>query len=99
MQYRHGDVMVEQIKSLPKNLRKSPHTILAHGEVTGHCHKIKDNKTAELYDTPDGMFLRVTANQAELIHEEHNTILLPRGLYRVWRQREYSPEEIRIIRD
>lgn len=45
------------------------------------------------------MFLEVTGETAEVVHEEHATIKLPQGTYRVWRQREYSPTEIRIIRD
>jgi hypothetical protein len=34
-----------------------------------------------------------------IIHEEHSPIPLARGFYRVWRQREYSPQEIRVVRD
>ena len=52
-----------------------------------------------MYETPDDMFLEVTGETAEVVHEEHATIKLPQGTYRVWRQREYSPTEIRIIRD
>ena len=98
-QYRHGDVMIEAATQLPDQLRKLPHTILAHGELTGHCHRIADPKTAEVFDTPEGMFLKVTADEATVVHDEHHGITLPEGIYRVWRQREYSPEEIRIIRD
>ena len=99
MQYRHGDVMVEKVKSIPTNAKKLNHLTLAHGEVTGHSHQIKPRKNAELYNAPSGLFLKVTAESADLVHEEHATIALPKGIYRVWRQREYSPEEIRIIRD
>ena len=99
LQFRHGDVMLEEASSLPSNLRKAQHTILAHGEITGHCHRIAENGAADLYDTPEGMFLKVTAESASLVHDEHAMITLQRGLYRVWRQREYSPEEIRTIRD
>lgn len=98
-QFRHGDVMVEEVAQLPKVRRKAQHTILAHGELTGHCHRIAEGATADLYDTPDGIFLHVTAKQATLVHDEHDAIKLDSGFYRVWRQREYSPEEIRIIRD
>ena len=31
--------------------------------------------------------------------KEHGPITLPRGTYRVWQQREYSPEAIRIVMD
>lgn len=98
-QYRHGDVLVEEVAELPDSRRKASHTILAHGELTGHCHRIAERGAADLYDTPDGMFLHVTADTATLVHDEHDPISLRSGIYRVWRQREYSPEEIRIIRD
>lgn len=98
-QFRHGDVMVEQVEKLPENRRKAQHTILAHGELTGHCHRIAEQDAAVLYDTPDGMYLHVTAKEATLVHDEHDAIKLDTGFYRVWRQREYSPKEVRIIRD
>jgi hypothetical protein len=97
-QYRHGDVLIEEVKSLPAIREKLPHTILAHGEVTGHCHRIKE-PGAELFSTPEGLFLQVRATPVSVVHEEHRPITLAPGIYRVWRQREYSPEEIRIVRD
>lgn len=99
LQFRHGDVMLEEATQLPKTLRKAQHAILAHGELTGHCHRIAEKEAADLYHTPDGMFLHVTADSASLVHDEHAMITLKSGIYRVWRQREYSPKEIRIIRD
>jgi hypothetical protein len=99
MQYRHGDVMMEKVRSLPSRKRKMPHTILAHGEITGHCHRVEDHSSATLYETPAGLFLHVTAERATVTHEEHASICLERGYYRIWRQREYSPQEIRVIRD
>ncbi|HCS51537.1 hypothetical protein [Rubinisphaera sp.] len=98
-QFRHGDVMLEEVVKLPDASRKTQHTILAHGELTGHCHRIAERDSADLYDTSDGLFLHVTAQEATLVHDEHDAITLKSGYYRVWRQREYSPEEIRTVRD
>ncbi len=78
-QYRHGDVMVEKVAKLPKNRRKAQHTILAHGELTGHCHRIAEQGAADLYDTPEGMFLHVTDRFATLVHDEHDAIKLDAG--------------------
>jgi hypothetical protein len=39
----------------------------------------------------DQIFVDVTADRAEIVHDEHGTIELNRGVYRVWRQREYDP--------
>lgn len=99
MQYRHGDVIVQQVRKLPEMRRKLSHTILAHGEITGHCHRIQQGNAGALYETSEGLFLEVTGDTATLVHEEHASISLTKGVYRVWRQREYSPEEIRTIRD
>jgi hypothetical protein len=33
------------------------------------------------------------------VHEEHGAIPLPRGWYRVVRQREYTPGAVRIVAD
>jgi hypothetical protein len=43
--------------------------------------------------------IEVTEDSADLIHDEHGTITLPRGSYQVIRQREYTPEAIRNVED
>ena len=91
--------MIEEMKALPQVREKLSHTILAHGEVTGHCHRIKETADADLYTTSEGVFLHVRGPFATVMHEEHRPITLTRGYYRVWRQREYSPEAIRVVRD
>lgn len=94
--YRHGDVLIQQVERLPGGLEKLSHRILAHGEVTGHCHQARGE--AELYRSGGELYLRAVG-PVEIVHEEHRTIELPSGLYRVWRQREYTPREVRIVRD
>lgn len=97
--YRHGDILVATADDVPADARKLHHLVLAEGELTGHSHRIADRDTAVLFQSTQGMFLSVTAPTATLIHQEHGPIELPCGTYRVWRQREYSPREIRVIRD
>ncbi|MES2569802.1 MAG: hypothetical protein V4710_07060 [Verrucomicrobiota bacterium] len=97
--YRHGDVLIEEVEALPQVREKLPHATLAHGEVTGHSHRIKELTGVDLYQTPASLYLHVRSASVSVIHEEHKTITLTGGYYRVWRQREYSPEEIRVIRD
>lgn len=105
MQYRQGDVFITEVDELPSQLRRvereNGRVILAHGEVTGHAHAILDRE-AELFDHQDleHRFLQVLADGGvELVHEEHDTIHLPAGVYEVRRQREYSPEAIRNVAD
>lgn len=97
--YRHGDVLVSSTAAIPAEAIKRPHLVLAEGEMTGHSHRIAEPGSAELYQLGTHIFLRVLAPTATLVHDEHGPIPLPHGDYRVWRQREYSPQEIRIVRD
>ena len=53
----------------------------------------------EVFDHEGEGFLRVGGDEATLIHDEHHPIKLPRGNYRFWQQREYSPKEIRKVVD
>jgi hypothetical protein len=97
--WRHGDVLVAAIDEIPADAKQLEHVILARGEMTGHAHRIADSKTAILYETNGLLFVKVIADKATLVHEEHKPIELPRGTYRVWQQREYTPQEIRRVYD
>jgi len=97
--FRHGDLLVESATEVPENARPLVHLVLAEGELTGHSHRIAERDAAQLYQANSEMFLSVTGDSATLIHQEHGPISLPRGVYRIWRQREYSPRDIRTVRD
>ena len=102
--YRQGDVLIIPVKSIPKAVeaveRENGYVVLAHGEATGHAHKIKDQRAA-LFRDPKLMavFMRVTDGAVALEHDEHDTITIPAGSYQITRQREYSPEAIRNVVD
>lgn len=94
--YRQGDVLLVPIDKLPSH-RGTPQErdrqgriILAEGEVTGHAHAIVADG-ARLYGENLGRrFLQVLdEGGVDLTHEEHATIHLPRGRYRVIRQRQW----------
>lgn len=89
--YRHGDVLIQQIISLPKGVQKRVGATLAQGEVTGHSHRLKQTHAVQLWVQGSDLFLEVK-EPATLVHEEHRAIELPSGFYRVWRQREYRPD-------
>lgn len=97
--YRHGDLLVQTAAAVPDGARRLHHLVLAEGEATGHSHRVAERDAAVLHRAEAGLFLQVTAERATLVHQEHGPIALPRGVYRVWRQREYTPREIRIVRD
>lgn len=90
--YRHGDVLIRQIVSLPKGAQKRAGATLAQGEVTGHSHRIQPPHAVQLWVQGNDLFLEVKEPLATLAHEEHRAIELPYGLYRIWRQREYRPD-------
>jgi hypothetical protein len=98
MLYRQGDVLIQDIKSIPAKAARLPHGTLAHGELTGHSHHVADLKTVELFEHEGTLYLRVKS-EATILHQEHGPVTVPPGTYKVWRQREYSPKEIRVIRD
>ncbi|MAT72640.1 MAG: hypothetical protein CMJ58_24435 [Planctomycetaceae bacterium] len=97
--WRHGDVFIEKAGSVPPSAAELPHCILAKGELTGHAHRVEPRGAATLYRSGDSLYLRVTADRATLMHEEHAPINLDKGVYRAWIQREYSPQEIRRVVD
>lgn len=115
VQYRQGDVLLVPVDEVPAGLsgvpRENGRLILAHGEVTGHAHEIVDDR-AELYGTPNLEGGLISVDEAaelyllvhgdgpvELVHDEHATITVEPGAYRRIRQREYAPEETRLVAD
>src|SRR5262249_13433737 len=97
--WRQGDIFIAAVRSIPAGGETPPHRLLAEGEVTGHSHRVEGAGTARLYAHRTSLYLEVLADQATVVHDEHGPIALARGSYRVWRQREYSPEAIRTVRD
>jgi hypothetical protein len=98
MLYRHGDVLIQKVAKLPAERKQLKHRTLAHGELTGHSHSIKE-KNCTLWQAGTELFLQVGGDFVTVIHQEHGPIELPKGYYRVWRQREYTPERIVVVRD
>ncbi len=103
--FRQGDVLIVPITAMPEKLmpvaREGGRVILAHGELTGHAHAIKDERAA-LFRDPKlaAVFMRVSGDApVALEHDEHDTIHLPAGDYQIIRQREYSPRAIRNVAD
>ena len=91
--YRQGDVLIQKIDALPVEAREvewEDRVILAYGEVTGHAHAISTDY-AKMYSWQGDRLLEIKAG-AKLVHEEHATIALPEGFYKVIQQREYVPE-------
>jgi hypothetical protein len=112
LKYRQGDVGMEQLAEVPEGLEfvSKPSVVLAEGEVTGHYHLL-DASSCKVGGPTDGtaypleiaekdgtMFLRV-AEPMPLKHQEHGTITVEPGIYKVIRQVEYTPSAPRMVLD
>ena len=112
--YAQGDIVLERVDDQPatgKLVERDPDgaVVLARGEVTGHRHAFyggnvvmfRDDALAR--DMPAELYvghIRVKGETAELRHEEHDAITLPKGTYRVRRQREFDGlESVRVVAD
>jgi hypothetical protein len=95
--YRQGDILIVE-SAIPKDAlsNKLEHKILARGEATGHAHVLDGD--VQLYESNQGTFFESFAD-VPLIHEEHETIVIPEGSYQVVRQREFDGEQIRYVYD
>jgi hypothetical protein len=106
MKYRHGDLLVHTTERPEGRLIKQYHddprdVVLLAGEATGHNHRLQGDFA--LYATNNTGeeslgFFEVTG-KANLNHEEHGIIDLPKGFYAIVRQREYTPKGIEYVRD
>ena len=103
---RQGDVLLYPIAELPAGLKKARRRrgrlVIAEGEVTGHAHCILDD-VAELFCPADldemaDRFL-VVQEECELVHDEHDTLTIPPGVYKLPAQREYTPAAPQRVAD
>jgi hypothetical protein len=110
--FAQGDLLIERVPDvlpsgkIEENVEGAP-MVLLEGEATGHSHAIRervmmfrDDRLAR--DIPEGLYVghvRVGSAYARITHEEHAPLTLPRGTYRVRRQRELGPRDARILAD
>ena len=98
---RQGDVLLLPVTKLPKgavdrNLQQP--VVLKIGEAVGHAHQFLDHTKVRMWDAGAERFIQVI-EQADLIHDEHTTIQVPPGLYKLPDQVEYTPGELRKVSD
>lgn len=104
-QYAQGDVFLVEcdLKLLKgaEEVNRDPDgaCVLARGEVTGHRHAFYGPQVTLFRDTAGGYLLKVEAPSAPLKHEEHSTVEVPQGVYRLIDALEYSPQEIKRVVD
>ncbi|MER6446519.1 hypothetical protein DEJ51_03700 [Streptomyces venezuelae] len=107
--YRQGDVLIVPLdeSAVPAHAADADQVardgrgrmVLALGEVTGHAHAVVGPGRLVREPGPFGPMLLHLPDGGRVVHEEHAAIPLPKGWYRVVRQREYIPGAVRIVAD
>ena len=107
--YRQGDVLIEPLDEVLGDTEAVPldagRVVLAYGEATGHAHAIAGPDVGfvahmRAKGAADGSVTYLDiARPVALRHEEHAPITLPKGKYRVVRQREWDDEQERRVAD
>jgi hypothetical protein len=107
--FRQGDVLLVPIpkEAVPPAVRALPRQsrdgrgrlVLALGEVTGHAHAVVGPGTLVRESNEFGPAWLQLEEAGRVVHEEHAAIALPKGWYRVVRQREYTPGSVRVVAD
>ncbi|GAA2812121.1 hypothetical protein GCM10010441_40990 [Kitasatospora paracochleata] len=107
--YRQGDVLIVPVEETavpaavvapaPQPRDGRGRLVLALGEVTGHAHAVVGPGELRREAGPFGPAWLHLPEGGRVVHEEHAVIALPRGWYRVVRQREYVPGAVRMVAD
>lgn len=85
LNYRQGDVLLSS-SNLPSKAVPESTLIVAEGEATGHHHKLCGS-TALIYTVENDRYI-VAKEPTILEHQEHKSITIPEGTYKIKIQRE-----------
>lgn len=97
-----GDMLITKVDKLPDDLVKQENKgdhVITHSE-TGHNH-VMSSDTVDLYNSANDAFVAfiVVKEPTELRHlrsfDTHKPIKVDKGIFRINRQREYTPEGFR----
>lgn len=107
---RQGDILLVRIGDAVEGGDAAP-LVVGHGEVTGHMHTIEAARPlagdALVWDlfartgewSGNGQPLVAVEEDTRITHQEHATLDVPAGIWRIVRQREYEPERERFVVD
>ena len=101
---QQGDVLIRKIDSIPTNAIKVEKNVLAEGEVTGHKHQLEVTEKTDLidfYELNGKIYLNVKKFPVKVLHQEHQIVTIPVGIWEVDRVKEYDHflEETKKIQD
>jgi len=101
--YQQGDVLIKLVVAIPSDSKQfqteEANPVLARGEVTGHAHRVVG--AVWMFRNPDGEVFMKAPGRITIVHEEHRTLQIPPGIYKIEAVREYDhfAEEARQVRD
>ena len=96
--YRHGDLLITRINAIPEDTVQISEKIIAEGEISGHKHKIFGSAQVnirpsfigrQINDNPEVWFNAF--DKIKLEHEEHKTLEIPKGAYKVTKEQQFDP--------
>ena len=86
--FRHGDLLIREIYSMPHTAKPIHTNIIAEGEKTGHNHSLHGSH--QTYQTVDNEIHFEAKQELKIEHPEHNTIIIPKGIYTVVHERHLN---------
>jgi len=94
--YRHGEILLKKISKLPKGLKASDSKTLMRGSHE-NSHTIDNGKI--YFVEQEFIFGYLVAQDTNLLHPEHGKgtgaikkARIPNGVYKLIKQREFTPE-------
>ena len=106
--FQQGDVLIKEVKDdyqlgriKERKSRKVKSLTLAQGETTGHSHLLTGKNIIHFIPQGNDYIAFELKEEATISHEEHNSFVLPPGMYFIETVREYDHfnEETRYVRD
>jgi hypothetical protein len=102
--FRQGDVILEKIDTegnnciIGESITMADTKIIAYGEATGHSHFFDDSinnngSQVSLYkeiDQQNPTMVIIKDKTALLKHQDHLHIHIPKGIYKIKRERSYN---------
>ena len=99
--YRHGDILLTVVDTIPEGAIALQSVVVAEGEATGHAHTLCPPKAKrqakkpdfEMFERGGQLFFRSGPRGVAIRHQEHAPIDLPPNCcFAVIHQREWSPK-------
>lgn len=85
---QQGDVLIFSGATIPKKAKRLEGRTLREGEHTGHAHvAVADDVMLFIQD---GALFMSAPSGTEIVHEEHNPVIVPPGNYRIGAVREFD---------